>query len=210
MPKSMVLERDGVDDGFAQRFGWVLPEGSLVFIEGKEGSGKSVLCQRLCYSFLRNGYTCSYLSTQFTVKNFVRQTASIGYDMKRYLLEGSLFFVSTESTIGETLPKKTFLDRFLTFKKLFDPEIIFIDSISNLLHESLSRDNLIDLFNFFNRWKGVGKIIIVTANPNEWDEYIHQNFKVNCDVHFELAVVEIPGIGPVNNVYIHKFNGAQH
>jgi archaellum biogenesis ATPase FlaH len=40
--KSLVLERDGENDGFAERFGVGIPNGSLVFIEGLEGTGKSI------------------------------------------------------------------------------------------------------------------------------------------------------------------------
>lgn len=207
--RSMILERDDQTDGLAEKFGKEVPEGSLIFIEGTEGTGKSILCQRLCYSFLRNGFNCSYLSTQFTVKNFVRQMASVSYNIKKYLLKGKLFFISTESILGETQPKKTFFEKLLNCKKLFEPEIVFIDSISTLLNESLNDTNMIDLFNFFNRWAGTGKIIVLTANPNEWDPRIHQTFKLTSDVHFELALVNIPGVGLSNHIYVHKFNGAR-
>lgn len=206
---SMVLEKEGQTDGLAEKFGKEVPEGSLIFIEGTEGTGKSIICQRICYSFLKNGYTCSYLSTQFTVKNFVRQMASVSYNIKKFLLRGKLFYISTESILGETLPKEGFFEKLLDCKKLFDPEIIFIDSISTLLKESLNDTNMIDLFNFFNRWAGTGKIIVITANPNEWDPRIHQTFKLTSDVHFELALVNVPGVGQSNHIYVHKFNGAR-
>ncbi|UCH72234.1 MAG: hypothetical protein JSW62_01425 [Thermoplasmatales archaeon] len=207
--KSLVLEKDGQTDGFGQRFGKAIPEGSLVFIEGTEGTGKSILCQRFCYSLLRNGHTCSYLSTQFTVKNFVRQMSSVGYDIRKYLLKGKLFFISTETVLGETLPKETFLNKLLECRKLFETEIIVIDSISTLLKESLDND-FVDLFNFLNRWAGTGKIIVMTANSNEWNQRIHQAFKLTSDLHFELALVNIPGVGLSHNIYLHKFNGAQY
>jgi flagellar protein FlaH len=206
---SMILEKEGQTDGLAEKFGKEIPEGSLVFIEGTEGTGKSIICQRICYSFLKNGYNCSYLSTQFTVKNFVRQMASVSYNIKKYLLKGKIFFISTESILGETLPKEDFFDKLLDCKKLFDPEIIIIDSISTLLKESLNTTNMIDLFNFFNRWAGTGKIIILSANPNEWEPRIHQTFKLTSDVHFELAHVNVPGVGLSNHIYVHKFNGAK-
>ena len=124
--KSLILERKGEKDGFAQRFGQIIPDGTLVFIEGKEGTGKSIFCQRFCYSFLRNGNTCSYISTQYTVKSFLRQTASVGYDIRRYLMSGELFFISTEVMLAETKPKSTFLEGLTTCKRIFDPQIIFI------------------------------------------------------------------------------------
>ena len=208
--KSIILERKGEKDGFDQRFGKEIPLGSLVFMEGKEGTGKSIFCQRLCYAFLKNGGTCSYVSTQYTIKSFLRQTASVGYDVRKYLMGGKLFFISTEVTLAETKPKKTFLEGLLTCKQLFDPEIIFIDSLSSLLIESLTESNLIDLTDFFNRLKGSGKILIVTGNPNEWSPRIHSAFQMMCDLHFKITRESMPGIGVVHNIYLEKFNGARH
>jgi len=192
---SIVLERKGEKDGFAQRFGKNIPTGSLVFIEGKEGAGKSIFCQRFSYSFLVNGHTCSYISTQYTIKSFLKQTTSVGYDARRFLMQGKLFFVSTEVMLAETLPRETFLEGLTTTKKLFDPEIIFIDSLSTLLNKSLNMDNLTELTNFFNRLTGSGKIIIVTSNPNEWPAEIHNSFKMLCDINFKITRESMPGIG---------------
>lgn len=207
--KSLILERKGEKDGFAQRFGQEVPDGSLIFIEGKEGTGKSIYCQRFSYGFLTHGYTCSYVSTQYTIKSYLRQTASVGYDARKYLMSGKLFFISTEVMLAETLPKKTFLGGLLTCKKLFDPDIIFIDSLSTLLNESLTEDNLVELTSFFNRLKGSGKIIYISANPNDWSEKIHNSFKMICDIHYKIAREAMPGIGIVHNLYIEKFNGAR-
>ncbi len=208
--KSIILERKGEKDGFAQRFGQSFPDGSLIFLEGKEGTGKSILCQRFCYAFLKNGHTCSYVSTQYTIKSFLRQTASVGYDVRNYLMGGKLFFISTEVMLAETLPKTTYLQGLLTCKKLFDPDIIIIDSLSTLLNESLNKDNLIDLTSFFNRLTGSGKIILISGNPNDWPEFIHNSFKMITDVHFRITRESMPGIGIVHNIYLEKFNGARH
>jgi flagellar protein FlaH len=208
--KSIILERKGEKDGFAERFGRDIPNGSLVFLEGKEGTGKSIFCQRFCYSFLKNGHTCSYISTQFTIKSFLRQTASVNYNVRRHLITGKFFFISTEVMLAETLPKTTFLEGLLTCKKLFDPDIIFIDSLSTLLKESLNKDNLVDLTSFFNRLTGSGKIIILTANPNEWSKEIHSSFQMISDIHFKVTRESMPGIGVVHNIYLQKFNGARH
>ncbi len=208
--KSIILERKGEKDGFAQRFGQEIPDGTLVFMEGKEGTGKSIFCQRFCYSFLKNGYTCSYVSTQYTIKSFLRQTASVSYDIRKYLMAGKLFFISTEVTLAETKPKKTFLEALTTCKRLFDPDIIIIDSLSTLLIEALNEDNLVELTSFFNRLKGSGKIIIFTGNENEWDPSIHKAFRMICDIHYKVTRESMPGIGVVHNVYLEKFNGARH
>lgn len=207
--KSLILKRKGETDGFAERFGDDLPNGSLIFMEGKEGTGKSIFCQRFCASLLQNGHSCSYVSTQFTIKRFLRQTSSVGYNVRQYLMNGKFFFISTEVTLAETLPKNTFLEGLLTCRKLFDPDVIFIDSLSTLLNESLTKDNLVELTSFFNRITGTGKIVFLTANPNEWSEEIHNAFKMITDVHYRVTRESMPGVGVVHNIYIEKFNGAR-
>ena len=207
--KSIILRRKGESDGFGERFGEFIPNGSLIYMEGKEGTGKSIFSQRFCISLLENNHTCSYVSTQFTIKSFLRQTASVGYDVRKYVMSGKLFFISTEVTLAETLPKSTFLEGLTTGQKLFDPDVTIIDSLSTLLNESLNKDNLVDLTNFFNRLKGSGKIIIFTANPNEWDEHIHNAFKMISDIHYKIAREAMPGVGIVHNIYVEKFNGAR-
>ena len=127
---SLVLKRKGETDGFGERFGSEIPNGSLLFIEGKEGVGKSIFCQRFCASILGNGHTCSYVSTQFTIKSFLRQTASVGYNVRQHLMAGTFFFISTEVTLAETKPNQTFLEGLMTARKLFEPDVVFIDSLS--------------------------------------------------------------------------------
>jgi len=203
------LERKGERDGFAVRFGGSFPDGSLVFLEGKESTGKSIFCMRFLKSILLNGHTCSYVSTQYTIKSFLRQTASVGYDVRNYLMQGKLFFISTEVMLAETLPKETYLDRLLTCKKIFEQDVVFIDSISTLLNKSLTVDKLIELSSFFNRLTGSGKIIVTTANPNEWSDEIHNSIKMNSDIFFKITRESMPGIGIVHNIYLEKFNGAR-
>ena len=112
--------------------------------------------------------------------------------------------------LAETLPRETFLEGLLTTKKIFDPDIVFIDSLSTLLNKSLNKNNLNDLTSFFNRLRGSGKTLIVTANPSDWPDDIHSAFQMICDVHFRITRESMPGIGLVHNIYIDKFNGAQH
>ena len=123
-------------------------------------------------------------------------------------MEGKFFFISTEVTLAETKPTNTFLEGLMTARRLFEPDVVFIDSLSTLLKESLTKDNLVDLTSFFNRLTGSGKIIIFTANPNEWPDGIHNAFKMITDIHYKIAREAMPGVGIVHNVYVEKFNGA--
>ena len=98
---SLILRRKGETDGFGERFGSEIPNGSLLFIEGKEGVGKSIFCQRFCTSILGNGHTCSYVSTQFTIKSFLRQTMPIyeGPVLTTPILHGHLVLPDLETAM---------------------------------------------------------------------------------------------------------------
>ena len=112
--------------------------------------------------------------------------------------------------IGNVVFRKDLLKRLMSAEELFKNELVIIDSLSTLLNESLNEDNLVELTNFFNRLKGSGKIIIITGNPNEWSQNIHNSFQMISDIHFRITRENMPGIGVVHNIYIEKYNGARH
>jgi flagellar protein FlaH len=50
---SVHLERDELN----RNLGGGMPVNSLILIEGKDGAGKSIVSQRLCYGLLEHGHT---------------------------------------------------------------------------------------------------------------------------------------------------------
>jgi len=88
---SLHLDRDDLND----KIGGGLPKGSLMIVEGESGIGKSILCQRITYGALVNGYTVTYISTEMTTLDFVRQMASLNYNIETYLF--NLFLTSITS-----------------------------------------------------------------------------------------------------------------
>ena len=69
------LERDGLNRSLGEGF----PKGIIGLTMGEYGSGKSAIMQRLCYGFLQNGVTVTYVSTELTTKGFIDQMKSLEY-----------------------------------------------------------------------------------------------------------------------------------
>jgi len=111
--KSLVLERKGEKDGLAERFGLEIPNGSLVFIEGKEESesfyffgpvekpqvrGKVILSEsRVTFPFLvEEGEVSDFEEDK--VMDFLM---NINWDVTAISGTGNRYFVDIPAVIGE-------------------------------------------------------------------------------------------------------------
>jgi flagellar protein FlaH len=101
------LSRDDVH----KRLGGGIPFGSIILIEGEESSGKSIICQRLAYGFLQNSYSLSYVSTQLTTTEFVKQMMSLKYNINKKLLSGNLLYIPVYPLISENSIKEDFIKK---------------------------------------------------------------------------------------------------
>lgn len=81
-------------DELHRRLGGGIPAGTIMLVEGDRGSGKSIFVQRLLYGFLMNGYTASYISSQYTTVEYIKQMESLGYGIIPFLIRKKLVFVS--------------------------------------------------------------------------------------------------------------------
>lgn len=100
-------------DELHRRLGGGIPAGTIMLIEGDRGTGKSIISQRLLYGFLMNGYTASYVSSQYTTVEYVKQMVSIGYDIIPFLIRKKLVFVSLYPLLSGVSEERRFLSRFI-------------------------------------------------------------------------------------------------
>ena len=76
---SIDIERDELDTNF----GGGLPKSSLILVEGPDGAGKSLLCQRIIHSLLENGQKMTYISTELNTLDFINQMESLNYSVQQ-------------------------------------------------------------------------------------------------------------------------------
>jgi flagellar protein FlaH len=161
---SIKLEREE----FHKRLGGGIPYGSLVLINGEEGSGKSIICQRLTYGFLKNNISVAYVSTQYTTTEFLNQMNSLNYKITHDLINNSLRFVPVYPLIGEVKTREDFAQRLMQAESLFEKDITIIDAFSSLIKYSISSASaIIELLGFFKKMIGGGKSIILTVNGKD-------------------------------------------
>lgn len=182
-------------DDFNQRIGNGLPKGSLMIIEGEEGTGKSIVAQRILYGALKNGHTASYLSTELTTLDFIKQMASLNYNIEDYLLSDKLLFLSLVNLFGKVKKEKNLIFELekAKAKKIFEKEIIIIDSLSYPLINGFTEEDGFKLIDFLLRIKALDKFIILTYNPSELNPIVVNNLRRVSDIYFKTYVSTLAG-----------------
>lgn len=151
-------------DELSVKMGGGIPKGSTVLIEGPEGSGRSVLCQRLLYGFLANGHSATYVSTELTLRDFIDQMYSLEYRIDQYLIGERLQYFPVYPLLGKSRNRTDFLDKLMDSSKLYEKDVLFVDSFSTLTKDSLDEQNCIRFMGFLKKEMKLNKTIILTAD----------------------------------------------
>ncbi len=176
---SFELERDEL----GRRLGGGVAEGSITLIEGGDGSGKSILTQRMAYGFLVNGVSVTYISTEASLPEFMKQMNSLRYNVLPYLLNGQFrYYAVFPSTAHRLKKKQDLLERLISADQLFATDVTIIDSITMLQPDSGVDEKT--AFRFMTKMKKLivkGKSIIITADPDSTDERLLEPLREVAD-----------------------------
>lgn len=194
-------------DELHRRIGTGIPAGSLMLVEGEDGAGKSIVSQRLLYSFLKNGHSATYICSELTTKDFLNQMRSIGYYVAHYLPTKKLLYIPMFPRIGKVIPRGDFLERLMKAKELFQNEAIIIDTLNSLMIERFSKEDIFKLISFFKRVINMDKTVIITVNPTMFDENALNILRSVCDIQFRLAVKQIAG-EIKRSISVYRFRGS--
>lgn len=153
-------------DELSRNLGGGLPNNSLVVLQGNDGAGKSIMCQRLTYGLLSNGHTATYISTELDLPSFALQMRSVGYKIDEYILDEKLMFMPMFPFIGNSQLQGDFLDKLMTTKELFEHDVIIFDTLSFfLLDENINDEHIFKIIRFFKRLTNRDKTVIVSLDP---------------------------------------------
>lgn len=194
-------------DELCRKLGGGFPSGSIVVIEGGSGSGKSTFCQRLAYGFMENHSTVTYISTQLTTKGFINQMHSIDYKIATFLLKKKLLYIPVLSLINPTPSRIDFIERLRYGEKLFNNDVIIIDTISSLIKHSVNVEKSLELISFFKRLTGIRKTIILSIESSELEPNILTEFIAASDINLSLKVSKL-GSSIKRTIIVNKFTGA--
>lgn len=201
---SFELDRDELN----KKLGSGFPGGSIVLIEGSNGSGKSTLAQRIAFGLLNNKTTVTFISTQLTTKGFINQMYSQNYPIVPYLLKNQLLYIPVLPMVKSSIIRSDFIQRLMGAKKLFDNNVIIIDTLSSLIRASADNSKSIELISFFKKMTGIEKTIIITVDGTELEKDVLSEFVSSCDVNINMRQKTL-GSEIKRTIVVNKFTGAR-
>jgi len=198
------MERDGLHRYLSS----TMPRGSIYLTEGKHGSGKSVLMQRLCYGFLKHGHSVSYVSTESSSRDFVEQMDSLDYPATDFMLKRQLQFFPLFPVVGTAIPRKDFLTRLHNSGEIFENEIVIIDCFSSLVGEEMDVTGAYETMALFKRITSSGRSILITVDPEELDAEVLRPFRAASNVYLQLEITIEEG-AMRHLIYVRRFTNAE-
>jgi len=180
-----------IRDELNRYFGGGIPKNSLVLLEGVDGSGKSIVCQRFIYAMLKKGKKITYVSTELNTLDFINQTTSVSYDIKEFMLNNQLLFITMVPFLGKVKFADDFLVKIMSSKKLFESEIIVFDTLSFLLvQKDGSEETYYNIINFFRKLNNLNKTVIFTVDPTHLDDKFLTLLRSVVDMYIEIKILQ--------------------
>lgn len=192
-------------DEFNEMLGGGFPKGTMVLINGPNGSGKSVLCQRFAFGLLDNKNTVTYISTQSTTKNFIRQMVSLDYPIGLKLLRGELLYLPVYPLLKKTKPRLDFIGKLMSAGGLFEKDVIIIDNLSAFVRYNVEPERSLTLISFFKKLTGMQKTIILTMDYNEIPPTIVAEFRDAVEILIALKTRQM-GAEILRTAVIEKYS----
>ncbi|MCI0787993.1 MAG: AAA family ATPase [Chloroflexi bacterium] len=169
-----------------------IPYRTLMLIEGQSASGKSTLAQQLVWGALGSGEKAAVYTTEQTVHSFLRQTTSLGLDVRDYFLMGLLHIYPISIAPDAAAPEVLFeeLRRHIMNQK--DCRVILVDALSTFV-SSTGGDQIQGFFNGCKSLCDEGKVVICTVHTDAFDPSILTRVRSICDAHLRLEVGKVGG-----------------
>jgi len=187
---SIAIERDELHE----QMGGGFAPGSLCYIAGSHSSGKSVLAQRLAYGLLQNKQTVTYISTELSTAEFIQQVYSLDYKIANFMLQDKFVYIPVYPLLSSMRKKDDFLGKLMDAEHLFESDIIIIDTLSALIGHSYVADmEPYHFLQFLKRLSALGKIIIMTVDPDEVKREIAEPFKAASTAYWQMSVKTVGG-----------------
>lgn len=194
------LSRDGLHRSLGEGF----PKGMISLVMGEYGAGKSAIMQRLCYGFLQNGVTVTYVSTELTTKGFIDQMKSLEYPVVSHLLTSNLLFIPVYPLIGQAVPRDEFLNKLMEAKQLYDRDVLIIDTFSSLTKKDLKGSRSLQVLAFFKKLTALNKTILLTMDQDEIPEHVLSPFQSDSEIYITIKKAVFEG-ATTRTLQVHRF-----
>jgi circadian clock protein KaiC len=161
----------GVKDLDAMLEGKGFYKGSSVLVSGTSGSGKSTLAAHFANQTCINGKRALYVAFEESAAQVTRNMRSVGIDLGRHINKGLLELRAWRPTQNGL---EMHLVRIHDLVDQFDPEVVIIDPITNLISANLNEVHgmLMRLLDFLKERQITAMFATLTSNqgPEEQTE----------------------------------------
>jgi archaeal flagellar protein FlaH len=141
-----------------------------------------------------NDFTVTYISTELSMKEFIDQMYSVDYRIASALLKDKLIFIPVYPLLSNLKKKDDFLGKLMGAENLFDSDVIVIDTLSALLGSSyLGGMSVSSFLQFLKRLSALGKVVILTVDPDEVSRELSDPFKSVATAYWNLNVKMVGG-----------------
>jgi flagellar protein FlaH len=187
-------------DELHAKLGGGIPRGSVMYIEGVEGSGRSIMAQRFAYGFLSNNASVTYVSTEMTIKGFIDQMYSLEYRIGPHLLSGNLQYMPVYPLLGESMERTDFLSKMINSQALYERDILIVDSFSSLVNRKLDDQQAMSLMGFLKKVTKMGKTVLLTAESGISS---FEALRLASDVFLYMNIKQAGGI--TREIHVKRF-----
>lgn len=111
--------------------------GSSILVSGTAGTGKSTVAAQFCDAACRRGERALYFAFEESEAQIVRNMASVGMDLGQWVEQGLLKFKCVRPSL---LGLEAHLSSMQNLVTEYEPSVVVVDPISDLLTAGASRD----------------------------------------------------------------------
>ena len=171
-----------------RHIGHGVPWGSVTLLEGRHGSGKSVLCQHLTYNALKCQSGVAFYTSDTASPSLIAQMKALGLDVLDQFLSDQLRIHPLE--VSEEYPHPTdVLNLLLRHIMALPPEfeLVVIDSLTPLL-PFCNREEILDFFFRCHQMSREGRTIVAVLDTRSMSLDLSEPLFSWCDIHLRLRM----------------------
>jgi circadian clock protein KaiC len=182
-------------------------KGSTVLVNGTAGTGKSTLAAQFCEATCERGERATYFAFEEAQAEIVRNMASVGIDLQRWVDVGLLQFRCFRPSL---LGLEAHLFGMQKAVREFDPAVVVMDPVSDLLRIGSAAEVSAMLTRQVDFFKARGITTLFTSlNPDDQPTAGDQQLASLVDT--SLLVKTMEGNGELNRLlYVLKSRGMAH
>ena len=191
-----------------RKMGGGIPQGSLTLIEGESDSGKSVLTQQMIWGSLNSGCSVTLLTSESTIKSFVKQLDSIGLSIIDHLLLDRLRIYPLQLAKGMADLEFSLKIMAEAIRREPDTDMVVIDSLTPFV-TNVPLESTIAFFEACKGFCNEGQTILIVVHSYSFDESMLIRLRSLCDAHLNLRIEKV-GDRLMKVLEVCKVRGASH